>query len=85
MIPLVDDEKFPDGHGSGAFLFRVGEQVFQPVQADSLLPDLRHESKATPADDAPVDSRGTRMPVSRLSELFEVHGSPQSYVRSLAW
>ena len=46
MIPLIDDEEFPDGHGSGAFLFRLGEQLFQPVQADGLLPDLRHEPQA---------------------------------------
>ena len=84
MIALVDDEEFPDGHDSRAFLFRVGEQVFQPIQADSLLPDLRHQPKAPPAHDPPVHSCGTSMPVSWLSELFEVHAVPPCSARRIA-
>lgn len=40
-------------------MFRLGEQVFQPVQVDGLLPDFRQEPKPTPAHDPPVHSRGT--------------------------
>lgn len=61
MVPLIDDEEFPDGHGSRAFLLRLGEQVFQPIQADGLLPDLRHQPKATPADNPATGNSGSAM------------------------
>jgi hypothetical protein len=74
MIPLIDNHEFPDGHGSLAFPFRVGEQLFQPVQADRVLADLRHEAQAAAPDDPSPDFCGSAMPIGRLPELFEVHG-----------
>jgi hypothetical protein len=46
-------------------LFRLGEQLFQPIQADRLLANLRHEPEATAADDAAAYFGGTAVPVRR--------------------
>jgi hypothetical protein len=52
----------------------LSEQLFQPSQADRLLPDLGHEAKAAPADDPPADFGGAAVPVRGSAELFGVHG-----------
>ena len=44
------------------------------MQTDSLLPDLRHEPEATPADNATIHSCGAVVAIRGLPELFEVHG-----------
>jgi hypothetical protein len=57
--------------------------LLEPIEANRLLPDLRHEPKSPPANDAPVDAGGTVVPISRLSELFEVHSSPHRNRREI--
>ena len=73
--PLLVDAPAEGIIVSPVFLFRLGEQLFQPMQADSPLPDLRHQAKATAPDDAPADSRSSAVPIGRPTELFEVHGA----------
>lgn len=57
-------------------LFRVSEQLFQTVQTDRVLADLRHEPEAASADYATAHDRRAAVPIGRSAELFEVHGSP---------
>jgi hypothetical protein len=55
-------------------LLIVTEQLFQPMQADRLLTDLRQKAEATAPDNATVDASGAAVPVRGLAKLFEVHG-----------
>lgn len=74
VVAFVEDEQFPDGHVSPSLLFRLGEELFQPIQADRLLADLRHEPEAAPADHTAFHDRRPAMSVGRLAELLHVHG-----------
>jgi hypothetical protein len=56
-------------------LFRLGEQLFQPIQADRLLADLRHEPEATAADDAAADFGGTAGPFAGWRNCLKFMGS----------
>jgi len=53
----------------------LSQQLFEPIEADRLLADLRHEPEATSPDNATVHPRGARMSIGGFTKLFAVHGS----------